>query len=315
MKQQFLIVALLLLSGCLDTNYIPDNTPTSTIPPFPTLPEITTTTIEQTTSSSSSSTTLTVAATISSSSSSTTTTSLTQTTLNTKPTGQKRLTIASWNIQRYGPTKAANTDIVKFIASKVNNYDIVILQEITDSSGAAFNKLCTYLNEYKCITSDRIGNSTYKEQYGIIYKDAELLDKKYIATNTMERTPLWLTFRSGNWTFNLVTAHTKPTNDFVEMLTLDQTLNQPQFQNDTILIGDLNADCDYYIRGNDFSNWLWAISDDADTTVGKTDCAYDRLIINKAAQNNYYDSGIDKMVTPDVSDHYLIYGIFDNSIP
>ena len=352
MKTKYLLAILLLFSGCIETNYIPSNATTTTRPPFPTLPEVTSSIIQETTTTINcpvysppspdfckdgtiyppekdlrgcigppicylpanvTTTTISVGGTSSSSSSST---SSTETTLEqpSKPVGQKRLTIASWNIQHYGPTKAANTDIVKLIASKVNNYDIIILQEITDSSGAAFNKLCTHLNEYKCITSDRVGNSTYKEQYGIIYKDAELLETKYIATNTMERTPLWLTFKSGNWTFNLVTAHTKPTNDFVEMLTLDQILNQPQFQNDTILIGDLNADCDYYIRGNDFSGWLWAISDDSDTTVGKTDCAYDRLIINKAAENNYYDSEIDKMVTPNISDHYLIYGIFDRSI-
>ena len=246
-----------------------------------------------------------------------TTTSVSTTTTQTivsKPTGRKRLTIASWNIQRYGPTKAANTDIVKSIASRVNDYDIIILQEITDSSGAAFNKLCTYLNNYKCITSDRIGNGTYKEQYGIIYKNADLLETKYIATSTMARTPMWLKFKSGNWTFNLITDHTKPTNDYIEMATLDNLLNQPTFQTDTILIGDLNADCSYYSRNNDFKDWLWAIEDGKDTTVGSTHCAYDRLIVNKAAQNNYYQSGIDNTVSSDVSDHYLIYGVFDNSV-
>jgi deoxyribonuclease-1-like protein len=314
MKSIYLLAVLLLFSGCLESNQPLIDTSTSTIPPFSTLPEVTTTTLPIATSTSTS-TTISIVGSISSSTSSTTSTSSTETTLLSKPVGQRRLTIASWNIQRYGPTKAANTEIVKQIASRVHNYDIVILQEITDSSGAAFNKLCTYLNDYKCITSDRIGNSTYKEQYGIIYKDAELLDKKYIATNTMERTPMWLTFKSGNWTFNLVTAHTKPTNDQIEMLTLDQTLNQPAFSNDTILIGDLNADCTYYTPGNEFTDWLWAIKDGSDTTVGHTQCTYDRLIINKAAQNNYYSSGIDKTITPDISDHYLIYGIFDNSIP
>jgi len=243
-----------------------------------------------------------------------TTTTTLQTPLE-NPTGGKRLTIASWNIQRFGPTKASNTDIVKFLASKINDYDIVVLEEITDQSGAAFNKLCTYLNDYKCIASDRTGNSTYKEQYGIIYKDAELTRNNLIATNSMERFPLWLTFKSGNWTFNLVVAHTKPTDDKIEMMTLDYILNQPTFRNDTILIGDLNADCSYYSRDSDFSSWLWAIPDGEDTTVGASHCAYDRIIINSPAQNNFYKAGVMKEVTPDISDHYLIYGVFDNSVP
>lgn len=316
MKIQNLLLLCVLFSGCTDSNYRPTYTPISTIPPFSTLSEVTTSTIQSIVAPISTSTTTSIGRNVQSTNSYASTTTLPiETPSVEKPTGQKRLTIASWNIQRYGPTKASNTELVRSIASRINNYDIIILQEITDSSGAAFNKLCTYLNEYKCIASDRVGNDTYKEQYGIIYKDAQLLETKYIATNTMAREPLWLVFKSGNWTFNLVTAHTKPTNDQIEMITLDQTLNQPSFSGDTILIGDLNADCDYYTPGNEFTTWLWTIPNDADTTVGKTPCAYDRLIINKASQNNYYDYGIDKSVTPDISDHYLIYGVFDNSIP
>lgn len=308
-KSASLLVAILLIalnSGCIETpkEVLPTNyIPSTTNAPFPTIErhgyiEATTTTISST---STSTTSLYI----------TTTTS--QSIIET-PVGDKRLTIASWNIQRYGPTKASNTDIVKFLASKINNYDIVILEEITDESGAAFNKLCTYLNDYHCIISDRFGNTSYKEQYGIIYKDADLIRNTPIATNTMEHSPLWLTFKSGNWTFNLIATHTQPTNDEIEMKTLDYILNQPSFQNDTILIGDLNADCNYYSHTTDFSSWLWAIPDEEDTTVGNTRCAYDRIIINKAAQNNYYNYGIDKSIPSSISDHYLIYGIFDNSI-
>ena len=309
-KSASLLVAILLIalnSGCMQTpqesfpsNYIPSSTiPPYSIPEHYGYTEATTTTTPTTTISTS-------------------TLEYTTTTIQyvvEKPIGENRLTIASWNIQRYGPTKASNTDTVKYLASKINNYDIVILEEITDESGAAFNKLCTYLNDYHCIASDRFGNTSYKEQYGIIYKNADLIRNSPIATNNMERYPIWLTFKSGNWTFNLIAAHTQPTNDEIEMKTLDYILNQPVFQNDTILIGDLNADCSYYTTGNDFTNWLWAIPNGADTTVGTTNCAYDRLIINKATQNNYHSYGIDKSIPSSISDHYLIYGIFDNSIP
>jgi hypothetical protein len=337
-----------------DNYYLTSNSTTTTRQPFPTLPEVTTSTIQETTTTINcpiysppsqdfckdgtiyppvknlrgcigppicylpanvTTTTISVGGTSSSSSSSTTSSTI-ETTIESisNPTGHKRLTIASWNLQRFGPTKAVNTELVMSIASKINDYDIIIIQEITDSSGAAFNKLCTYLNEYKCIASDRIGEGSYKEQYGIIYKDAELIDQKYIATNTMAREPMWLIFRSNNWTFNLITTHTRPDNATLEIMTLDYMLNQPKFQTDTILIGDLNADCDYYDRGPEFSDWLWAITDDTDTTVGHSTCTYDRLIINKAAQNNFYEAGVMKHTTSAMSDHYLIYGIFDSSI-
>ena len=56
------------------------------------------------------------------------------------------------------------------------------------------------------------------------------------------------------------------------------------YDENTIIIGDGNWDCDYYDREeeNHFADWEWRPRDDEDTTSGNTFCAYDRAIINEA---------------------------------
>lgn len=62
------------------------------------------------------------------------------------------------------------------------------------------------------------------------------------------------------------------------------------FFKEIVILGDLNADCNY-MRKKDVPNirllnnpkkYKWLILNYSDTTVGKTDCAYDRYgILNE----------------------------------
>jgi len=81
---------------------------------------------------------------------------------------------------------------------------------------------------------------------------------------------------------------------------------------DTILIGDFNADGSYYDEDNiqHFTDWKWVITNDEDTTVAASDNTYDRIIINEGAEDNYKNYGIMDDVVKSQSDHYLIYAIF-----
>jgi hypothetical protein len=51
-----------------------------------------------------------------------------------------------------------------------------------------------------------------------------------------------------------------------------------------------------------------------DTTVAPSSHAYDRIIINEAAQNNFVAVGIMDEVVASQSDHYLVYGMFKSSV-
>ena len=57
----------------------------------------------------------------------------------------------------------------------------------------------------------------------------------------------------------------------------------------------------------DFDEWNYLIEDNDDTTVKSTDCAYDRIILNDDAFEEYENHGIDKSITEDKSDHYLVW--------
>jgi hypothetical protein len=84
--------------------------------------------------------------------------------------------------------------------------------------------------------------------------------------------------------------------------------------NDTIILGDLNADGSYYDENNitHFKSWSWIVENKVDTTVAKSNNTYDRIIINEATKNNFLEIGVIDDITIDQSDHYLVYAIFCN---
>ena len=89
---------------------------------------------------------------------------------------------------------------------------------------------------------------------------------------------------------------------------------------DIILMGDLNADCNYLSQTelekiDLYHEYIWLIGSEEDTTVSKTDCAYDRIIIpfelNQSVSNaRVYrfdlDLKLDIPHTKQVSDHYPV---------
>ena len=121
-----------------------------------------------------------------------------------------------------------------------------------------------------------------------------------------------VTFTSKNWTFTIYTIHTQPDNVPGELSVLETIVGNPA--GDTIILGDLNADGSYYDEDNiqHFTDWNWVITNDVDTTVAVSDNTYDRIIINDAALNNYQSFGVMDYVNGGQSDHYLVYGYFNN---
>jgi hypothetical protein len=52
-----------------------------------------------------------------------------------------QITIASWNIQVFGQSKASKPEVMRVISETISNYDIVAIQEIRDKSGTAIGDL------------------------------------------------------------------------------------------------------------------------------------------------------------------------------
>jgi len=218
--------------------------------------------------------------------------------------------IANWNLQIFGDTKESNEVIMQKYTDVIGMYDIIFVQEIRDSDGSAFVSLCSRLPNFQCTNSSRAGRSTSKEQYGIIYKEGlslvQMTDYNPDSYDRWERPPIKATFRIGPTLYNIYNIHIKPDDVKAELAYLQEVVDTDN--ENVIVIGDLNADCDYYNPSEpEFDNYTWIITDDMDTTAGDTNCAYDRIILNQGSYINYIDSGIYTETTSEYSDHYLVW--------
>lgn len=219
--------------------------------------------------------------------------------------------IANWNLQVFGPTKAGNIQLMQTYASIIDDYDIIFIQEIRDQSRISFSRLCSMLTNYSCMSSSRAGRTSSKEQYGIIYKNGinitYLKDYNPDPQDRWERPPIKVIFNINDYQLIVYNIHTKPDDVENEMNYLEDVVDD---KGNVLILGDLNADCSYYNnkKETDFDNWHWVISDDEDTTVSATDCAYDRIILNDDAFEEYKADGIfKKRITRNLSDHYLVW--------
>lgn len=221
------------------------------------------------------------------------------------------VTIANWNLQIFGPTKAANLNLMNSYGEIISKYDIVFVQEIRDSDGGAFQSLCLMLEDYDCLNSSRAGRSLTKEQYGIIYrKGIEIIEVEDFNPDELdrwERPPIKVVFDLNGTTLSVYNIHTKPADVQSELSYLEGIVEN---SGNVLVFGDLNADCRYYSAENEieFDSWNWLIQDDEDTSVSATDCAYDRILLNEDAYEEYLDSGIFKSgIDESLSDHYVIW--------
>lgn len=79
--------------------------------------------------------------------------------------------IGSFNLKQYGPKKAADTTVTNYVATILNDFDLGIIQEITDVKIEAPYVLYNALNKvsksgaYSMTLSERVGRSSSKEQY------------------------------------------------------------------------------------------------------------------------------------------------------
>lgn len=210
-------------------------------------------------------------------------------------------------------------------------------------------------DKYQMILSERLGRSSSKEQYGFFYRtrllqvrssfhydDGEEIEgcktdteqtEKPVCTDTFQREPFIVRFSSKTTAikdFSIIACHVDPGEAVKEIDALYdvyKTVKTRYGTTEVIIAGDLNAGCSYMpkkywdsIRLRDMTYWDWLIPDSADTTTGRSDCAYDRFIISRRGKlenggiikesAKVFDFqqhfGLDDDLTKRVSDHYPI---------
>ena len=219
--------------------------------------------------------------------------------------------ILNWNLQIFGDAKASKPELMNSYVTVLTNSDIAFIQEIRDSDNSSFNALCSMLTNYDSRVSSRAGRSSSKEQYGVLYKKGikleEMRDYNPDAQDRWERPPIEVLFNIDGYKLRVYNIHTKPTAVKSELASLEEIVST---NGNSIILGDLNADGNYYNHSinTELSNWKWIISDSEDTTVGKTDCAYDRIILDNDAFQEYSTSGVYRIgITEKVSDHFPVW--------
>jgi len=210
-----------------------------------------------------------------------------------------KLKVASFNIQVLGKSKLKKPEVVDKLVKILSRYDIVFVQELRDKSGLAIKKLLSKLNEfssekYKSVVSKRLGLTSSKEQYVFFYRDNIELISTYQHVGPKKdfnRDPFAVLFAYYGRKFAFLGVHIDPDDVKKELNNLDDVYYEVSRKfktNNIVLFGDFNADCSYLssysLKNLDLKrskNFIWYIDSTQDTTVSKTDCAYDRLISHK----------------------------------
>lgn len=87
---------------------------------------------------------------------------------------QEKISIASFNLGVFGPSKAESQSTLAAIASIVSQFDVVAVQEIRDKEALAIFQLLNAVNctsdDYAVAFSPRLGRTSSKEQYAAFYR-------------------------------------------------------------------------------------------------------------------------------------------------
>ncbi|MDC0557352.1 endonuclease/exonuclease/phosphatase family protein [Candidatus Poseidoniaceae archaeon] len=256
--------------------------------------------------------------------------------------------VASFNIRIFGDTKMSNGTVVAELVDIFQRYDMVAVQEIKDIDQEVpylfldelnnFNNLSntSNLTEWELVLSQRSGmqedDQNSQEQYAFYYRptvfspidNGTLYDDS--SNDSFQREPFLAKFvlldTYGNTTGTdivFVNIHTKPTLAVEEMSALHDVISWAKtnysVDDDYVILGDFNADCSYASYNElvelpiSSENYTWLIPDDADTTVGDSRCAYDRIVSTSQLDGRLTGIwGVDEAISgPAVSDHKPIW--------
>ena len=250
------------------------------------------------------------------------------------------LSIANFNIQVFGKSKAGKKEVMGTLAQIIRKFDVVAIEEIRDKSGTAIQRLEAGVDrlgeDYSVAVGPRLGRTSSKEQYAFIYRSDRLVCEETYTFNDsggdlFHREPYIGLFRdkASGLRFVLIAIHTDPDEATEEIYALSLAAQDARShfsgESHIVILGDLNADCSYYDE-NDLgvplraSSYSWLITNAMDTNLAKSNCAYDRIIVSEEMRSHFtghagvyrFDEtlGLTPKQAKAVSDHYPVYAMF-----
>uniref|UniRef100_A0A8D2JJN3 Deoxyribonuclease 1 like 2 n=1 Tax=Varanus komodoensis TaxID=61221 RepID=A0A8D2JJN3_VARKO len=191
----------------------------------------------------------------------------------------------------------------------LSQYDIALVQEVRDSDLSAVSELLERLNsaskhKYAFEISQSLGRENYKEKYLFLYRcwhpsppQTTRSAPGRLPGSDRGRPPPPAAAPTGDRRpgaeeaeLVLIPLHAVPGEAVAEIDALYDVylaVIDKWGTDNMMFLGDFNADCSYVgkkdwaairLRASEVFHWL--IPDSADTTVGKSDCAYDRIVVS-----------------------------------
>lgn len=245
-------------------------------------------------------------------------------------TAKGAIRIGSWNLQRFGRTKANRPGTMAVLVAEIRKYDLIALQEIKDSSGESWRLLLDHVNGGTNLY-DGIVSPVGSERYAFIFrKDRIRLKSSYSLpadqSSLFSYPPYSAYFGrvDGSADFLAMNIHTRPSLAREEINALpaasQSILSLPEFENerDVVILGDFNADCNYFDESHkvetEREGFVW-ITADSEVTNLAGGCTYDRIIISDSLKSDFGGSSGVSPIDPkhffsdgyQVSDHFPIF--------
>lgn len=252
--------------------------------------------------------------------------------------GGDALTVGSFNIQVFGTKKADNPEVMDILASVVRQFDVIAIQEIRAKDQNLIPEFVELVNaeglHYDAVVGPRLGRTNSKEQYAFIFDAARIeVVADSIATapdpgDRLHREPLVTTFRVRGppieqaFQFTLVNIHTDPDETKTELDALADVFEavrvQHAFDDDVILLGDLNVDYKHLGRLGQRPGILATIVEETTNTRGTK--SYDNIVFDRHATSEFsgqagvlslqsqFSLSTEKALK--VSDHLPIWAVF-----
>lgn len=198
----------------------------------------------------------------------------------------------------------------------------------SENNTAGVEKWMMVLSNRTGIQDDDISS---QEQYAFYYRSAVFtaLDAGVLyndsGNDSFQREPLIARFMLLNLQgedtgteLTFINIHTKPTLAVEEMTALGEVVSWSQANgggDNVVVLGDFNGDCSYASYNElvqlpiSTENFTWLIPDDADTTVGDSRCAYDRIVTTGDLDGRLTGQwGVDEEISSsEVSDHRPVW--------
>jgi endonuclease/exonuclease/phosphatase family metal-dependent hydrolase len=258
------------------------------------------------------------------------------------PVSDEPIRVVTFNLRRFGDTKARDRDIAGFMAGLLRDADVAVLQEGLAVSEAAVREFATMVggNRGFVLGPPEGRNAFYRENFIFFYnKDRMTLKASAVypdEAKIFERPPMaaWFSANAG-FDFIVVNNHVKP--DETKIQTTQEIAQIPEVaryfsklwnEPDILVMGDLNADGAYYDEANlaavfPEASWTIITGNNCDTTVSANNTfTYDRFIISKSAREDWRGTwGVIRFDTwancraitsnpADISDHYPVWAEF-----